>query len=144
MLLYPAAKIPVVALSVCPQRDAAWHFALGRALAPLRAAGLLVIGSGALTHQRYAVQPPVGHDVAPDWVDAFADWMGQRLAERDEAARVGYREQAPQALDNHPGTEHLRPLFVALGAAGPDSRASLLHRSVTCRALRMDAFRVDA
>jgi len=144
MLLYPAANVPVVALSVSPRRDAAWHLALGRVLAPLRAAGLLVIGSGALTHNLYEVQPPAGHDEAPPWVDAFADWIGARLAEQDEAALVDYRGQAPHAADNHPSTEHLLPLFVALGAAGPQWRASLLHRSVTYRALRMDAFRFDA
>jgi 4,5-DOPA dioxygenase extradiol len=144
LLMYPAAAVPVVGLSVCPRRDAAWHFALGRALAPLRAEGVLVIGSGALTHNLYEVRPPAGFDEAPAWVDAFADWVGERLAAQDEAALLDYRTQAPHAADNHPSSEHLLPFHVALGAAGPGWCATRLHRSVTYRALRMDAFRFDS
>lgn len=143
-LLYPAAQTPVVALSVSPRRDAAWHLALGRALAPLRAEDVLVIGSGAITHNLYEVAPPAHHAEAPPWVDAFADWVDERLAARDEAALVDWRTRAPHAADNHPSAEHLLPLHVALGAAGTDWRATRLHRSVSYRALRMDCFRFDA
>jgi len=144
MLMYPGADVPVVALSVSPRRDAAWHLGLGRALAGLRDEGVLVVGSGALTHNLHAVAGPAGNADAPDWVDAFADWVGERLAARDEAALARYRELAPAATDNHPSPEHLLPFFVALGAAGADWQATRLHRSVTYRALRMDAFRFDA
>jgi len=144
MLMYPQAEVPVVALSVSPRRDARWHLALGRALAGLREEGVLVIGSGALTHNLHAVAGPPGNADAPPWVDAFADWVDERLAARDEAALTRYRELAPAAADNHPSPEHLLPFFVALGAAGANWRASRLHRSVTYRALRMDAFRFDA
>jgi len=143
-LMYPQADVPVVALSISPRRDATWHFGLGRALAGLRDEGVLVIGSGALTHNLHAVAGPAGNADAPDWVDAFADWVGERLAACDEAALVRYRDLAPAATDNHPSPEHLLPLFVALGAAGADWRSTCLHRSVTYRALRMDAFRFDA
>lgn len=142
-LLYPAAEIPVVALGIAPRRDAAWHLALGRVLAPLREEGVLVVGSGALTHNLHEVAPPAAHHAAPDWVDAFADWIGARLAAGDEAALVDW-DAAPHAADNHPSPEHLLPLFVALGAAGPGWRATRIHRSVTYRALRMDCFRFDA
>ena len=146
-LLYPEARIPVVALGIAPRRDAAWHVALGRVLAPLREEGVLVLGSGALTHNLYEVAPPAGHDEAPAWVDAFADWVGERLADGDEAALVDWRAQGPHAADNHPSPEHLLPLFVALGAAGAAGahwRGVAVHRSVTYRALRMDCFRFDA
>ncbi len=144
MLMYPQADVPVVALSVSPHRDAAWHLGVGRALARLREEGVLLIGSGALTHNLYEVAGPAANAAAPDWVDAFADWVGERLAARDEAALVHYREIAPAAADNHPSPEHLLPFFVALGAAGAGWRATRLHHSVTYRALRMDAFRFDA
>lgn len=144
MLMYPQADVPVVALSVDPDRDAAWHLGLGRALARLRGEDVLLIGSGALTHNLHAVAGPAGNAQAPGWVDAFGDWVGARLAARDEAALVRYRDSAPAAADNHPSPEHLLPFFVALGAAGADWRATRLHHSVSYRALRMDAFRFDA
>ncbi len=143
-LMYPEADIPTVALSVSGRRDAGWHFALGRALASLREEGVLVLGSGALTHNLGEVAWPEGNTAAPDFVTAFADWMGERLADHDEAALLDYHAQAPHAALNHPGNEHLMPFFVALGAAGKDWRATRLHQSVTYRALRMDAFRFDA
>ncbi|HMM75174.1 MAG TPA: class III extradiol ring-cleavage dioxygenase [Gammaproteobacteria bacterium] len=144
LLLYPAADIPVVALGIAPRRDAAWHYALGRVLAPLREEGVLVIGSGALTHNLYEVAPPAANDAAPEWVDAFADWIGARLAAGDEAALLEWTARAPHAAANHPSAEHLLPLFVALGAAGSGWRATRIHRSVSYRALRMDCFRFDA
>ena len=143
-LMYPAADIPVVAVSVSGQRDARGHFDLGRALASLRGEGVLVLGSGALTHNLREAAPPAGNTRAPPGVHAFADWMGERLAAGDEAALLDYARQAPDAAHQHPSTEHLMPLFVALGAAGADWRAARLHSSVSYRCLRMDAFRFDA
>lgn len=143
-LMYPAADIPTVAISVSAQRDARWHFELGRALSGLRAAGVLVIGSGALTHNLGEAAPPAGNTQAPPGVHAFADWMGEQLGAQAEASLLDYRRLAPDATHQHPSTEHLMPLFVALGAAGADWRAERLHSSVSYRCLRMDAFRFDA
>jgi 4,5-DOPA dioxygenase extradiol len=82
-------------------------------------------------------------DQAPDWVECFTRWMAQRLAAGDQQALLDYRARAPAAPRNHPTEEHLLPLFVALGAAGDDWRATRLHASVTRRALAMDAYRFD-
>ena len=143
-LMYPQADIPVIALSVSRRRDAAWHFALGRALAALRADDVLVLGSGSLTHNLGEVVPPDSNDRAPDFVHAFADWFEDRLAAHDEASLLAWSAQAPSARRNHPSSEHLMPFFVALGAAGEGWRSSRLHQSVSYRALRLDAFRFDA
>lgn len=143
-LMYPEAAIPTVAVSVSGERDARWHMELGRALAPLRAAGVLVVGSGALTHNLREAAPPAGNTRAPPGVHAFADWMGEQLGAQAEDALLEYRRLAPDAAHQHPSTEHLMPLFVALGAAGAGWHAARLHTSVSYRCLRMDAYRFDA
>lgn len=125
-LLFPQADIPVVQMSVCPHRGAAWHFAAGQAIAPLRDEGVLILGSGAVTHNLAAF---FAGGFAPDaepqpWVRTFADWLAGRIEEGDTRALVRYRENAPYARENHPTEEHLLPLFVALGAAVPGSPAS--------------------
>jgi len=138
--MFPAADRPVVTLSIDPRADAAAHAALGRALSFLPAEDVLVLGSGGMTHELGALR---WHDpgAAPSPVAAaFADWLGERLLARDCADVIGWRERAPHAQANHPTPEHLLPLFVAWGAAGPAPRAERWHRAVEYAALRLDAF----
>jgi 4,5-DOPA dioxygenase extradiol len=71
---------------------------------------------------------------------AVEDWLGERLEARDCAAVPGWAKRAPHAREEHPTPEHLPPLFVAWGAAGPAPRAERWHVDVTHGALRMDAF----
>lgn len=136
MLMYPDADVPVVQLSVQPALDAAAHVAIGRALAPLREEGVLVIGSGAATHNlrefgRHAL------DASPaEWVLAFVAWLRQRVAAADVEALVHWRERAPHASRNHPTPEHLLPLFVALGAAA-GAAGRTLHDEVAWGVLAM-------
>jgi 4,5-DOPA dioxygenase extradiol len=142
--IFPAADRPVVTLSIDPRRDAAAHAALGRALSFLPAEDVLVVGSGGLTHDLGAL-----HWHAPDAkpspvASAFADWLGERLVARDCTDVLGWRERAPHALANHPTPEHLLPLFVAWGAAGPAPRAERWHAAVEYGALRLDAFAFHA
>ncbi|WP_347279923.1 class III extradiol ring-cleavage dioxygenase [Plasticicumulans sp.] len=139
-LMYPDADIPVVQVSLQRGPGPAHHLELGRALAPLRAEGVLVIGSGSFTHdlRRFRGQPldaPDAPDIAP-----FCDWMDAALREGRTADLLGYRQRAPHAVAQHPSEEHLLPLFVALGAAGPGARAERLHASNTYGMLRMDAY----
>jgi len=96
--------------------------------------------AGGMTHDLGALR---WHDpgAAPSPVAAaFADWLGERLLARDCADVIGWRERAPHAQANHPTPEHLLPLFVAWGAAGPAPRAERWHRAVEYAALRLDAF----
>jgi 4,5-DOPA dioxygenase extradiol len=136
MLMYPAADIPVLQLSVQSRAGASHHLALGRALAPLRAEGVLILGSGGFVHNLSAIDWNGGPE--PEWSRAFADWTHQKLLARDETALAGYRMRAPHAAEAHPTEEHFMPLFVAYGAGGES--ALRLHSSATFGSLRMDAY----
>jgi 4,5-DOPA dioxygenase extradiol len=141
--IFPAADLPVVALSLMAGAGPAEHLALGEAVAGLRRAGILVLGSGSISHNLGRLRPPMTAGDAEAWVTDFVEWCAARLAADDRAALVDYRRQAPYAALNHPTEEHLLPLFVALGAAGPAARASRLHHSLTYTNLAMDAYRFD-
>ncbi|MCA1855609.1 dioxygenase [Massilia oculi] len=139
-LMYPDADVPVTQLSILHRGDPSAHLRIGRALAALREEGVLVLASGSLTHNLHAYRGQGVDAPVPDWVAGFGDWMAARLAANDQAALLDYRRAAPHAVQNHPTDEHLLPLFVALGAAGPDARATRLHASVEHGVLAMDAY----
>ncbi|MGD8709786.1 MAG: class III extradiol ring-cleavage dioxygenase [Ectothiorhodospiraceae bacterium] len=139
-LMYPAADIPVLQVSVQPAAGTAHHLALGRALASLRRDGILVMGSGGLTHNLREFGRHGLSDPAPEWVREFADWVDERLHAGDEEALLDYRRRAPGAARNHPTEEHFLPLFAAMGAAGPSWNARRQHSSTTYGVLRMDAY----
>ncbi len=137
LLMYPAHDIPVVQIAVQTHLGVAHHIALGRALAPLREEGVLVIGSGSFVHNLRALDRRGPDAPQPDWSKAFADWMDAAIKARDDAALIHYRERAPFAVQAHPEDEHLLPLFVAYGAGGAATR---LHDSHVYGSLRMDAY----
>lgn len=139
--MFPAADIPVLALSVSPQRDAAWHVALGRALAPLREEGVLVLGSGGFVHNLGALDWRGGDPPTAPWASGFADWMERHVVAGDVATAQAWRTQAPQPSMAHPTPEHLLPLFVAWGAAG--GRGQRLHATWELGTLALHAFRFD-
>ncbi len=141
--IYPKADVPLVLLSLKPNGDAHWHYALGRALRALRDEGVLVIGSGSMTHNLGRLQPPMTNDARAPWVTSFLAWVDDRLTQGDASGLCDYRSSAPHARDCHPSEEHFMPLFVALGAAGDGSHATRIHRSVTFGTLAMDAWRFD-
>jgi len=138
--LYPDADLPVTQLSVVPGRGAAWHLGLGRALQPLADEGVLVLGSGGLTHNLGEFRGRAADAPAPGWVSEFADWTAARLAAGEADALAAYRELAPHARRNHPTEEHLLPLLVALGAAGAGATGARVPGGVTYGVLAMDAF----
>lgn len=139
-LIYPAADIPVLQLSVQTHLGPEHHLRLGRALAPLRDQGVLIIGSGSFTHDLSEFRGHGANDPAPDWVNSFADWFDAALTDERFADLVDYRRLAPYATKNHPSEEHLLPLYVALGAAGAHAHAQRLHASATYGVLRMDVY----
>lgn len=137
--MYPDADIPVVALSVNPAQTAQWHYRLGQALAPLRAQGVLVVGSGGFSHNLRALDWQRAQAGMYDWVAAFTEALRARLLAGDIAGALDWTA-LPDAHRNHPTPEHLFPLYVALGAGGDGARGRLLHRDVEMGGLALDAF----
>ncbi len=137
--MYPDADIPVIALSVNPAQTAEWHYRLGQALAPLREQGVLVVGSGGFSHNLRALDWQHAQAAPYDWVAAFTDALRERLLAGDIAGALDWTA-LPDAHRNHPTTEHLFPLYVALGAGGEGARGRLLHRDVEMGGLALDAF----
>jgi 4,5-DOPA dioxygenase extradiol len=139
-LMYPKADIPVVQISLLRGASPAEHEKLGKALRKLRDEGVLIIGSGSLTHNLSEFRGhSIGADV-PDWVSDFATWMNVNLENAQHDALVNYRSRAPFAARNHPTEEHLLPLFVAMGAAGDAPKVERLHASIEYGVLAMDMY----
>ena len=137
--MYPQADIPVVQVSLQTELGPRHHYEVGRALAPLAGEGILIFGSGHMTHNlRDRVRPD---DNA--YALEFQAWTDARIRERDHEALIEYRTRAPHAVRAHPSDEHFLPLFVALGAAGRDARAERVHDGIE-GVLAMDAYRFDA
>ena len=126
MLMYPQARIPCVQLSLLEGLDPARHIALGQAIADLREQNVLIVGSGLCFHnmQAFRSTDPGSRQRAI----AFDDWLGETcmadgLSAGERTRRLLDWAQAPQARYCHPREEHLLPLHVCFGAAGPDRRA---------------------
>ena len=127
MLAYPAADIPVVQLSMQSLTGPAAHYAIGRALAPLRDEGVLIVGSGGAVHNlRHWFNDP---DEIPAWATAFDEWLAATVEAGAVDDLVDYRSRAPEAATAHPSEDHFLPLHVALGAAGENVQGRVLHRS---------------
>lgn len=139
--MLPDADVPVVQLSVQPARGAAHHVALGRALAPLGQNGVLVVGSGHVTHNLRDWMMHARRPGALPYVAGFAQWLAEALAAHDEDALVHWRERGPDAARAHPTDEHFLPLLVAWGAAGAAPRVERVHAGIEGGALAMDAYR---
>jgi 4,5-DOPA dioxygenase extradiol len=113
-VLFPKADVPVTQLSLIARADAASHLAVGQALAALRDEGVLILASGAITHN-FAW---AGSALLPQARD-FSDWVAQRLTAQAIPDLLAYRNTANGSAA-HPTDEHFLPLFVALGAAHGD------------------------
>lgn len=139
-LMYPQAEIPVIQVSLPSQAGPALQLKVGAALAALRGEGILLIGSGSITHNLGELDWHAGPDTIEPWALAFRDWVVEKLQADDRQALLEYRQQAPFAVRNHPSDEHLLPLFFALGAG---ERFSIVHQGFTLGALGMDIYRFD-
>jgi len=145
LLMWPDADIPVAQVALQPHAGAEHHIRLGAALSPLAKEGVLVMGSGSATHNLRDTfgRMRSGNTETPDWAAAFDAWLDEKIAAGDSAALADYRRQAPGAVMAHPTDEHLLPLHVAFGAAGPNARGHRLHGTFDFGSLSMGAWRID-
>jgi aromatic ring-opening dioxygenase catalytic subunit (LigB family) len=137
--MYPDADVPVVQLSLKHGYDPAAHLAAGRALAPLRDEGVLIVGSG-LSYHNLREMGPAARDVSK----AFDDWLQATLVGATGAERVRRLvrwEEAPGARRAHPAEDHLVPLMVAVGAAEAEPAACVYHETTFFGGVTASSFR---
>ena len=116
-VMYPYGDVPVLQMSM-PTHDPARLLELGRRLQPLREEGVLVIGSGFLTHGLpYLTRENFFENTVPGWSADFDHWAADALARGDVDLLADYRSKAPGLPYAHPTVEHFTPLFITLGAA---------------------------
>lgn len=142
-LMYPEVDIPVAQLSLVRGASTEDYWRIGRAIRSLRDDGVLIIGSGSLTHNLYEFRSHKIDTEVPTWVSRFDEWMKDKLENIDLPALLNYRKEAPFGERNHPSEEHLLPLFVAMGAAGEIKKISRLHGSYEYGVLAMDMYQFD-
>ena len=142
--IYPDADVPVLPLAFVPNQSPAQQLALGAALAPLADEGVLVLGTGSITHNLRRVFAGGLRQRGPQAEipesAAFREWMRTRGEALDWEALADYRRRAPHAVDMHPTDEHLLPWYVAAGAGGRADAPVRLHTSVEMGSLGMDAY----
>jgi len=139
--MFPLANVPVIPLSLQHAGGPAHAYEVGRALAPLLAEGFLVVGSGNITHnlRDWYVVLQAGQ-ATPEYVHDFANWIHDRLMQRDVPSLLDYRRQHPFGARAHPRDEHLLPLFTAIGAAGEGAQPEAFHRGVSDGVISMDGY----
>ena len=112
------------------------HIEVGRALAPLSSEGVLIIGSGHLTHN---LRDRADSGPAP-YAIQFQRWVKEKIDAHDYDSLAEYRSLSPDGVRSHPTDEHFLPLFVALGAAPENARAERVYDDIEAGVLAMDAY----
>lgn len=139
-LMYPDADVPLVQLSIDARQGAEYHFRLGESLRSLRKEGVLIVGSGGVTHNlSYAI------GAAPDaplveWAATFREWLADAIEDNRRDDLANYRAVGPDAVRNHPTGEHFLPLLCVMGATEPGEPRRRVHASDSHGALAMDAY----
>ncbi|MBH0068273.1 class III extradiol ring-cleavage dioxygenase [Pseudoalteromonas sp. NZS100] len=138
-LMYPAANIPIVQVSINTRLGAKAMYRYGQLLAPLRDQNILIIGSGGISHNLPEIfkKPPTPNRIL--MVNEFTQWVEQTLLAQNTPALLDYLNQAPHVLFNHPTQEHFLPLFAALGAG--TNEAEKIHEDIEMDILALDAYK---
>jgi 4,5-DOPA dioxygenase extradiol len=136
--LYPQADVPVLQISMPVDLDSARAFELGRALAPLADEGVLVIGSGSLTHNLYEFREGVADEAG--YAREFTHWIRDAVRAGDSDRIVNALERAPHAKRAHPTPDHYLPLAVALGAANSQLPVTVLDGGIVHGVLSMESY----
>lgn len=135
---YPEADVPVSQLSVQPALGPRHHLAVGKALKKLTEEGVLIIGSGHMTHNLRDWAR--GSGTPAPYAREFQAWVKQKIEEADFEALADYRSVSPHGARAHPSEEHFLPLFVALGAAPEGARPERVFEAIESGVLAMDAY----
>ena len=142
MHLYPEASVPVVQVALPADVGPDEVYAVGQALAPLREQGILLVGSGSMTHNLHELRREDGP--TEPYVTSFCGWVHDTLMSGDLPAMMDYRNRAPHAARAHPTDEHFLTIYFALGAAlwgqADSPRPQYITRDVQFRSISMDAF----
>ena len=136
LYLYPEANVPVFQVSLPSRLDAESAWAFGQALAPLADDGVLIVGSGSLTHNLYEFRGHHSHNEA--YATEFAAWVRDAVVSGDSTRLRQTLAFAPHAQRAHPTAEHFWPLLVAAGAAAASLPATVIEGGITHGVLAMD------
>jgi 4,5-DOPA dioxygenase extradiol len=135
---YPEHDVPVVQLSVQPALGPRHHLQVGKALRPLSDEGVLIVGSGHLTHNLRDWARGRGEE--QPYAREFQAWVFERIRNNDLETLADYRSRSAHGVRAHPTDEHFLPLFVALGAAQEDARPERVYDAIDSGVLAMDAY----
>jgi 4,5-DOPA dioxygenase extradiol len=135
--LRPRGDIPVFQVSLPDALDAHGALKMGAALAPLRDEGVMIIGTGSLTHNLREVFRGTTETA---YAEEFVTWVRQMLERRDIDSLTHYRQRAPEAVRAHPTEEHFLPLLVALGATSARDELEILQGGMTYGVLSMESY----
>jgi 4,5-DOPA dioxygenase extradiol len=136
--LYPNHDVPVIQASMPSRLDALSAFQYGRALAQLGNEGVLVVGSGSLTHNLFEFRQ--GSETQAGYAGAFTAWIREAVQAGNEDGLIAALENAPHAARAHPTTEHFLPLLIALGAAPSALPATVVPGGIVHGVLSMESY----
>jgi len=136
--MYPQADIPVAQISVQPELGPQHHVNLGQAVRALADEGVLIIGSGHMTHNLRDWSR--GQGAPAPYAREFQAWVLDKLKEKDVQSLVDYRSRSPHGVRAHPTDEHFLPLFFALGAAAGKAKPERVYDAIDSGVLAMDAY----
>jgi 4,5-DOPA dioxygenase extradiol len=138
MHMWPAAQVPIVPLSLPQNMDSAAAWQLGKALGPLREKGVMIIGSGSITHNlrdmRFGAQTPSAY------IEPFLAWIRERIAPARRNELVAWFLEAPYAQLAHPTDEHFLPFLVAAGSASEIGSATSFNSETRYGAISMESY----
>ncbi len=143
-LLYPAADVPVVEVSLPVPRTPTSLIAMGAALAPLRERGVLLLGSGGVVHNLHRLHWDDADAPPEPWAAAFGEWVDERLEAKDTDALAAYAARAPHAALAVPTSEHFDPIFFVVGARDGRDGVESVYRGFRYGTLSLRCFALAA
>ena len=138
LYMYPKADVPVVQISLQPELGPRHHVNLGKALRPLEHEGVLIVGSGHMTHNLRDWAR--GQGAPAPYAREFQAWVFEKLKNRALEELIDYRSRSAHGVRAHPTDEHFLPLFFALGAAAENAKPQRVYDAIDSGVLAMDAY----